>query len=136
MPTRKRKKTRLNPGPLIVLALIVVVVSGMMYSPISRLTKYQVIGVHPVDRPVIDAIVGRLDKVPWLKVNGKQIESSVMQIQGIEAAEYSQNIFGRGRLTVKYRTPIASVRSNRKIGMDARGVLFGTDSLPPGLRVV
>lgn len=136
MPTRKRKRTRLNPGPIIVLALIVVLVSGMLYSPITSLSKYEVVGAHDIDKVRMESIVSRLKGVPWVKVNGKQVESEVMQIQGVESSEYSQNIFGRGRLTVKYRTPVALIRANRKIGLDTRGVVFETDSLPTGLPTV
>jgi hypothetical protein len=133
---RKRKRTKLRPGPILLMLVLVVFVTGMLYSPITGLSKYEVIGARSVDRPQIERIVGQLKGVPWLKVNGQQIESEVMRIQAVEHAEYSQIIFGRGRLTVKYRTPIAAIKSNRKIGMDAKGVLFLTDELPSGLPVV
>jgi hypothetical protein len=133
---RKRKRTKLRPGPILLLAVIVVFVTGMLYSPITSISKYEVVGARPIDRPQIEHVMAQLKNVPWLKVNGQKIESDVTRIQAVDSAEYSQIIFGRGRLTVKYRTPIAVIKSNRKIGMDAKGVLFVTDELPKGLPVV
>lgn len=118
------------------LAVFVVFVSGIYYSPITSLSKYEVVGARSVDRPRIDTIVGKLKSVPYFRVNGHQVESEVRQIEAIDRAEYTQNIFGRGRLTVAYRTPIAIVKSTRKIGMDAKGVLFETDALPAKLPTV
>jgi hypothetical protein len=136
MPKRKRKRTRIRPGPILVVGLIVVLISGIMYSPLTSLSRATVIGAKPMDRPLIDGILANLNRIPWTQVNGRWIETHVQRIQGVERANYSQNIFGRGRLEVTYRTPVARVRGEKPIGMDLKGVMFETDTLPETLPLV
>lgn len=133
---RKRIRRKLRFEPILVLAVLIVFVTGILYSPITSVTKVTAVGVRPSDRPQVDAILASLEKIPWIKVNGRAVETEVQRIQGIETANYSQIIFGRGRLEVKYRTPVARVRAEKPIGIDAKGVVFVTDALPANLPLV
>jgi hypothetical protein len=74
--------------------------------------------------------------VPWAQMNPRWVETQVQRIQAVDHADYSQNIFGRGRLEVFYRVPIARIRAEEKIGMDAQGVIFKTDDLSLDLPLV
>ncbi len=136
MPTRKRRRTRLNPGPVLVLAVIVVFVTGILYSPLTSLSKTTVVGAAPEDQENIRDILATLNGIPWIMVNPKWVETRVQRIEAVDHASYSQNIFGRGHLEITYRQAVARVRSNRPIGLDAAGVLFASGSLPADLPIV
>src|SRR5579862_1088197 len=107
---RKRKRTRIKPGPVLAFALLVVLVSGFAYSPLTSVNKVSVIGVNAEDRPEIQDVLSRLNRIPWLIVNDRWVETRVQHIEAIDHANYSQNIFGRGRLQISYRVPVARVR--------------------------
>jgi cell division septal protein FtsQ len=134
--TRKRKRTRLKPGPILVLLLIAVLVSGVFFSPVTSLSNVTVVGAKAVDRTNIDSILKTLNNIPCVKVNRRWVETRVQRIEAVDHATYSQNIFGRGRLVVNYRVPVARVRSAMTVGLDSGGVMFETDELPPDLPVV
>lgn len=133
---RKRKRTRVKPGPILVLAFLVVFFTGVYYSPITSLSKASVEGARPEDRATIESVLGKLNGIPWTKVKAAVVETGVQQIQAVDHASYSQNIFGRGQLVVHYRIPVARVSANRSIGMDASGVMFETVKLPDNLPLV
>lgn len=133
---RKRKRTRIKPEPILVLAVVVVFVTGILYSPLTSLSKATVKGARPSDRADIDSILATLNKIPLIMVNPRWVETRVQRIEAVDHAAYSQNIFGRGHLEVFYRTPVARVRGNAPLGLDANGVMFETDSLPDTLPLV
>lgn len=136
MPKRKRKRTRIRPGPILVLLLVLVLFTGLVYSPLSSLSKTTVVGAKAVDRPLIKGILAKLNGIPWIQVNPRWVETRVQGIEAVDHATYSQNIFGRGRLEVVYRIPVARVRAGKPIGLDATGVMFETDALPDDLPIV
>lgn len=136
MPKRKRRRTRIKTGPILVVAAIVVFITGIVYSPLTSLSKVSVSGAKDVDRPQINEILKTLNKIPWVMVNKRWVETNVQRIQAVDQASYSQNIFGRGHLEVTYRVPVASVKGVSAIGLDARGVMFETDVVPDGLPAV
>jgi len=136
MPTRKKKRTRINPGPILVLAILVVLVTGILYSPLTSLSRVTIDGARTADKNTVEGILADLNRIPWIKVNPKWVESQVMRIQSVDHATYSQNIFGRGHLVVVYREPVARIRSSRLVGLDAYGVMFETDRLSPDLPLV
>jgi cell division septal protein FtsQ len=133
---RKRKKTRLRPGPILILLVIVVFTTGFYLSPLTSVSKVAAVGVKPVDQANIDSILKTLNKIPCVMVNRRWVETRVQRIEAVDHASYSQNIFGRGRLVVTYRVPVARVRGRQAIGLDASGVMFETDQLPDDLPLV
>jgi cell division septal protein FtsQ len=136
---RKRKRTRIRIGPFLVLAVIAVFISGIFYSPLTSLNKVIVVGARPAHVNAIEAILSdkvNVKNIPWARMNPRWVETQVQRIQAVDHADYSQNIFGRGRLEVFYRVPIARIRAEEKIGMDANGVMFKTDDLPVELPLV
>jgi hypothetical protein len=133
---RKRKRTRVKPGPILILALTVVLVTGLLYSPLTSLSKVAVVGVRVEDQPNVESILATLNKIPWVMVNPRWVETRVQRIEAVDHASYSQNIFGRGHLEIHYRVPVARVRSSRPIGLDKYGVMFETDALGGDLPVV
>lgn len=136
MPKRKRKRTRLKPGPFLILGIIVVLVTGLIYSPLTSLSRATLVGVHPADRSQVEQILGALRGIPWIQVNNRWVETRAQRIPAVDHAQYSQNIFGRSRLTFVYRVPVARVKANAPTGMDARGVIFRTDEVSTDIPLV
>ncbi|HTQ12017.1 MAG TPA: FtsQ-type POTRA domain-containing protein, partial [Fimbriimonadaceae bacterium] len=124
------------PGPILLIGILFVFVAGMLYSPLTSLSHVQIVGARSVDQATIESILGDLNGIPWIKVSGRSVEARVMRIEAVDHATYSQNVFGRGRLVVSYRVPVARIRSGKPVGLDATGVMFMTDQLPPDLPVV
>jgi cell division septal protein FtsQ len=138
-PNRKRKRTRIRMGPFLVLAVIGVFISGIFYSPLTSLSKVIVVGARSAHVNAIEAVLSdttNVKNIPWARMNTRWVETQVQRIQAVDHADYSQNVFGRGRLEVFYRVPIARIRAEEKIGMDANGVMFKTDELPLDLPLV
>jgi hypothetical protein len=133
MPKRKRKRTRIKPGPFLVVAVLVVFISGIFYSPLTSLSKVAVTGAKTMDQAAIQQTLSTLNKIPWIMVNPRWVETRIQRIQSVDHAAYSQNIFGRGHLEVTYRIPVAKVRGATEIGLDAKGVMFETDKVPEDL---
>lgn len=126
----------MKPGPALVTALIVTLLLGIFFSPITAVSRVQVEGARPVDRQTIEGVLRKLNAIPWAVVNVRWVETRVQQIQAVEHARYSQNIFGRGRLEVVYRTPVARVKGKQSVAMDGAGVMFLSSEAAPDLPVV
>lgn len=126
----------MKPGPLLTLAFVFVLATGLAYSPLTSLTKVSVLGVQPSDKATVEDILSTLNGIPWVMVNPRWVETRVQRIQAVDRAHYSQNIFGRGRLEIAYRTPVARVTGARGLGLDAAGVMFEMDSLSTDLPIL
>ncbi|HWA82871.1 MAG TPA: hypothetical protein VG820_05540 [Fimbriimonadaceae bacterium] len=116
--------------------MLVVLVTGILYSPLTSLSKTTVVGAHAADEEEIRGILGVLNGIPWIMVNPRWVETRVQRIEAVDHASYSQNIFGRGSLQISYRVPVARIKANIPIGLDATGVMFKTDELSDALPVV
>ncbi|HVT13428.1 MAG TPA: hypothetical protein VHE55_14270 [Fimbriimonadaceae bacterium] len=136
MPKRKRRRTKIKPGPILALGIIVVFVTGILYSPLTSLSVTTVVGAHASDEGEIQGILSVLNGIPWIMVNPRWVETRVQRIEAVDHASYSQNIFGRGNLQIFYRVPVARIKANIPIGLDATGVMFKTDELSDALPVV
>lgn len=136
MPKRKRRRTRIKPGPILVLAVLFVLITGVLYSPLTSLSKTTVVGARPSDQSQLQEIMNHLNGIPWIMVNPRWVETQVQRIEAVDHANYSQNIFGRGSLNIAYRVPVARVKGAGPIGLDSTGVMFKTDELPDDLPVV
>ncbi|MFI5385550.1 MAG: cell division protein FtsQ/DivIB [Fimbriimonadales bacterium] len=136
MPKRRRRRTRIKWGPILVLSLIAVVVSGLFYSPLTSLTTATVTGANAADQANIEGILSTLNGIPWVMVNQRWVETRVQRIEAVDHASYSQNIFGRGHLEIAYREPVARVRGSRAIGLDRTGIMFETGDLPANLPIL
>lgn len=133
---RKRRRTRIKPAPFLALGLIVALGTGLLYSPLTSLSKVTIEGAAPADRTEIERNLATLNGIPWLQVNPRWVETRVQRIQAVDTVSYSQNPLGRGHLRITYRRPVAKIRAERPLAMDARGVIFETASWPADLPTV
>lgn len=92
--------------------------AALFYSPLFALTVVRVVGYTGPRFVLQDALRHYHDEsAPWLHV--RQMESRVQGIPGVEIADMNVNLYGRGRLIVKMRRPVARIESTKlAIGED------------------
>lgn len=125
---RKRKRRKPNWPPILWSLFAVNLVIGLMFSKSTAMRTLKVVGARPSDAARIKREAQYLKATPCFRVDRAKFEEKVGFPSFVEVAELSRNIFGRGTLTVRYRTPVASVSGSENIYLDASGQLF-SDSL-------
>jgi cell division septal protein FtsQ len=137
----KRKRTTWRPGPLLWLLLIANVTAGLLFSPITSVTRARVDGAKPFDQERIANILSGIQGVPCAQVSPREVESLVLSLPEVRSAELTRNLFGSALLSVRYRRPILRVRNTNNLALTIDGVLYpanelGDDlpllELPPG----
>ena len=135
---RKSKKTKraINWTAVVWTVLIVNVLVGLMFSPITSVRHLRVLGAQPHDLQRIDSLAEALRGRPFARVGALQLESAVLGQRDVYNAKLTHNLFGSAILTVKYRTPIAVMANDPHIFLDREGVIFGSPEANEGLRKV
>jgi cell division septal protein FtsQ len=133
---RKRKRRRLNWGPILIVLLLGNITAGVFFSKLTSVVRVQVRGVPSWDRPRVEAILLAAKDTPAMVLNPHRVESEVQALPEAEVARLSRNVFGRANLAVQYREPVARVQAKRLVGLTYEGVLYPAHSLPPGLPIV
>lgn len=134
---RKRKR-KLNPGPIVFLLLLCSVGVGLSYSPITAVTKVRIVGAEPFDRPRLEGIMSGLAGTPCVKVNPRAVESAALQIPEALDADFARNILGHAELRMKYREPVARLEGHPDQLLDSQGTLYSSRQVVgvlPTLRV-
>ncbi|HXH60445.1 MAG TPA: hypothetical protein VNI20_03725 [Fimbriimonadaceae bacterium] len=133
MPSKRRKskarKTKrfvkpADPAPWLWSILAVNILIGLLFSPVTSLATLRVDGANPIDQEAIGAIVQSAKGAPALRVDRNTIQSAVERISSIEQASLRVNVFGRGVLTLNYRTPIATVAGSPDTYLSDSGTVY------------
>lgn len=103
---------------------ILVFAYGIYESEITSITLVRVRGVPVDDQERVASILRRMEGKPALQVDATEIESAIMATRRIRRAELTRNIFGRARLDVEYRKPVARWSGGEDVGVDEWGVAF------------
>ena len=118
---------------VLALAIILNVGIGVWNSPVLALRRVHLVGAQAADRSAIDGIIQGQAGTAALGIKGLALESAVQQLPEVDSATFNANVFGSGRLIVRYRTPIARVGA-AKLALDAEGRVWRTrqplDGLP------
>lgn len=133
MPKKRRPRRRLRPAPFLWLILLVNLAVGLVFSRITSIVRVRVEGVPLYDRLRVESILVRLKDVPCLRVNGRRVETEIMEEPSVDSAEFTRNIFGNGLLVVRYRTPVAKLSEGDNEALSADGVLYRAVEMPPDL---
>lgn len=134
---RKRKKRRSIAWErlLAVLALGNIGV-GLLFSPATAATKVVISGGDATDSRFLFTACQSLKGTPCLRVDPFLLEDRILTNQKIKKADLSRNLFGRARLNLTYRTPVALVAGSKQVLLadDGRLVDWGgaakVDSFP------
>lgn len=107
---------------------------GLAYSPITSAAKVRVVGALPTDEARVRQAVQLLKGKPALRGGAERALEEVYRRPDVRTAEWSQNLFRRGLLELRYDRPVARVSSPLHTILTARGLFAQTrepiDQLP------
>src|SRR5690242_13122103 len=98
----KRKQRFINWKAVLTTVLVLNVVMGLMYSPLTSVRKMRVIGAQPHDVDRIDELTKTLRGIPFMSVNKTKFEGAILASRDVSEAEMSHNLFGSAVLRLKY----------------------------------
>ncbi len=132
---RRSKRTRLRPGPLILLGLAINIVAGILYSPVTAVRKVRVEGAPKADEIRLTELLQSLRGVPCARVNPRMVESKALENPELQNATLARTPFGSAVLYVSRRIPVAQLQGVRA-GLTLEGVLYPASELPEGLPTI
>ncbi|HWD38665.1 MAG TPA: hypothetical protein VG944_07435 [Fimbriimonas sp.] len=126
---RKRRRSRLNPTPILWLLLAANVIAGMLYSPLTTVRSVRVDGAPAWDFDRLRTVAEKMKGIPCAQINPRTIESQAMAIPDVRSARLSRNLFGSAVLTVGYRTPIARIEGQKGMVLSIEGVIYHSNAV-------
>jgi cell division septal protein FtsQ len=132
----KPNRRPLTIEAILLVVLILIVASGVMYSPMTSIVRVNVIGAEQFDRRHISAILAALQDVPYARLSPRLVESAVLETPEVHDAVFSRNIFGRAQLSVTYRKPVAKLVGDDLLCLSDEGVVYPDHQVAPGLPLV
>lgn len=121
---RPKVKRRIYYGRILWPLLIANLLVATFFSRATSIRHIQVRGVPEYDRKRVEQILAELDRVPYIRIHSRAIESEILREPSLRSAEFSANPFGYGRLTVSRRRAVAAVGDDMSLVMDKDGVIF------------
>jgi hypothetical protein len=119
-----------------VLGLIVNLLAGILYSPITAVRKVRVEGAPENDQGRLIGLLQHLRGVPCARVNARAIESEAMHNPEIRGASLARTPFGSAILHIARRTAVARLFAGPNIGLSAEGVFYPASALDENLPLV
>jgi len=123
----------LNFAPILAILLVGNLVAAVFLSPLTQMRRVRVVGAPAWDQERVKGRLEALGNTPFLRINGRRIESDLMTSPAVRNASFSGNLFGLGVLKLDYRVPVARLMEADQIGLDDEGVLFRDEDMPPSL---
>jgi hypothetical protein len=90
----------------------------------TQIAFARVTSSHPDDWDRIRQILKSIDGQPALTISAYKVERLVESDPRVARSEFSANIFGRARLSVSYRVPVALLATDPSFGIDETGFIF------------
>lgn len=133
---RRRKRRKLNWGPILWLAFIVNTIVGLYVSPATSATIVRVLGAKPTDQVRIEGELQALTNIPCLKVNKAAIRERIYNRPDVHSVDLSANLFGRASLNIRYDQAVALVEGTRSLVLTSSGALASIPDVPGGLPIL
>ncbi|MEO7454346.1 MAG: hypothetical protein ABIV13_06245 [Fimbriimonadales bacterium] len=115
-------------------ALLASILVGIAASPLTSPQVVRVSGAAKHQEPAISAALRSVGGKPSLLIQAGDLESQLLRMPDLKAASFRSNIFGRARLALQCREPVAVVQGN--LAIDAAGTVFSMGSRkPPNLHI-
>ena len=126
MASKKRAKRKVDHGPtwrvLSLGALVLSLAAGFVASPLTAPTKVRVTGAAKHQQAEIRKQLQSIELKPSLMIDAGALEAAVLRAPGIKSAAFRSNVFGRARLAIHNREPVALV--DEKTAVDEAGRPF------------
>jgi len=134
---RARKKATRSRAPVWkvfwIVTFLAVLVTALFTSPLTKLTMVRVSGAAAHDQPRISALLQAVVQAPALAIDVGDLESRLLSAE-VRSASLRTNVFGRGRLKVEYRKPVALMADG--LAVDEIGMVFPIgERRPPNLYI-
>jgi cell division septal protein FtsQ len=133
---RKRKRRRINWGPVVLLLLVGNLTAGAFFSKLTSVAAVQVYGVPVWDQSRVSYALQALQDKPALQTDPRRLETAVQWHPEVDHADFSRNVLGRGTLKVRYRTPVARISGAGMVAITAEGTVYKAHVLPDRLPVL
>jgi hypothetical protein len=111
-PKRSLKRKRLR------------IILACFHSKITAIRNINLDGVRNSERLRLNRIASEIKGIPALKVDPRTVESPFMNESRVLSADFRRNVFGIGRLILKYRKPVAAILDSKQTYLDENGVVF------------
>ncbi len=115
------RKRKLNWGPVLWALTVANVVLGLAFSPITSAAKVRVVGALPTDQERVRNAVQMAKGKPALRDGAGKVLEELYRRPDLRVAEWSQNLFRRGLVTLVYDRPVAIIKGQRNTILTARG---------------
>lgn len=112
---------------------VVVMLSALFASPLTRLTVVRVGGAARHDQGRIRAALQAVSQTPALQIGAGDLESRLLS-PAVQSVSFRTNVFGRARLRLDYRRPVATMPGGRAVDEIGNVFLLG-ERLPPNLQI-
>ena len=126
MASQKRAKRKRDNSPrwraLWAALFISALIAAVIGSPFAEPVRVRVSGSRAHDQQRITQILRRYSSTPSLLLNSSALEAEVERAPDVMAASFKSNVFGRARLNLQYRVPVALLKPGTAI--DATGLPF------------
>ena len=131
----KKRKFRFPWTVVWGLAFLAVTCAGLWFSDITRVQIIRVDAKELADQSRIRRILEKIDGEPALRVRPRDIERLVDQNPQVMVSSFYRNAFGRARLKVAYRQPVATYGDHQEV--DENGEIFASlPGTPPNLAIM
>lgn len=120
------RKRKVNWGPVLWLATALNVAVGLTFSPVTSAAKVRVVGALPTDRERVREAVQGFRGKPALRSGSEKVLEQLYRRPDLRSAEWSQNLFRRGRLVLKYDPYVARFASPSNAVLTSRGQIAQT----------
>ncbi len=134
---KARPRLRVDPVPLLWVAVALNVVAGVALSPLTAATRVRVVGAPAADEVRIRAELQSLRGLPWARTSPTAVSGRLGALPDARSATFQSNPFGRGLVRFDLRRPAALVAGRPVLVLDAEGQLYATRrTVPEGLRTL
>lgn len=132
----KRAKRRIRWARIIWLTVGLNLAVGFFTSSITAARTVKVVGALSFDTYRIESELSKLRAVPWARVDQPVVEEKLLFSPEVAAIDLRRNIFGRGRLEMTYRVPVARIDGRTDVALSDDGITFRTRQKIEGLPTV
>ncbi len=116
-----------------IVTFLATLVAALFASPLTNLTTVRVSGAAAHDQSRIRAVMEGVRQTPALAIDVGDIESRLLSPE-VRSASVRTNVFGRARLKLEYRKPVALVAEG--VAVDEIGTTFPIGArFPPNLHI-
>jgi cell division septal protein FtsQ len=128
------RKPKKHLKPVVVWLLVAInVTCGLVFSPITDITRLHVVGAKAFDKSRIEHELQWLQQRPSLSVNKPSVEEQILRNPLVKTADLSLNIFGHGELKVTYYEPVAILQNAKNCVLTNVGTICPMAGAPADL---